>query len=389
MAVLARVVRTRRVRAGLAQLVFVFVGLGAGFAVTRIAWGPRVASAQVIDTLLAIGLGVLGAVAVIFSLLFLVVQWVTTAFTPRLMLFRDDPIVWRTFGFALGLAVFCVTAALAIGKQPEVSAGVPLLAMVLVLVQIALLRTLQLRAFSAIQLAPALGAIAARGRKVLGAAYPEHGEVSPARSPLLPPHMSVVWQHPPMVLQRVEVDRLIDVATAANAVIVVWQSPGATLHRGSRVADVYGGKLSEASVLQGLIVGNERTFDQDPLLAFRLLADIALRAVSSAVNDPATAVQAFDELGDLLGSVAATRLDPLRRTDHNGVERLVIDLPGWEEFLRTGVDDIMYAANAPMVVTALRDMLRRVRDRADPDRTELIDQRLTWLDDRVTERNLT
>ncbi|MFC9660036.1 DUF2254 family protein [Nocardia sp. NPDC127606] len=376
----------RRVRAGLAQLVFVAVGLGAGLVVPRIAWGPRVSSAQVIDTLLAIGLGLLGAVAVIFSLLFLVVQWVATTFTPRLMLFRDDPIIWRAFGFALGIAVFCVTSALAIGKQPEVSAAVPLLAMLLVLVQIALLRTLQLRAFTAIQLAPALGAIAARGRKAFDAMY--SGRSSPARSPLPPPHMSVGWQHPPMVLQQVEVDRLIDAATAANVVIVVRHSPGATLHHSSRVADIYGGTLPEARVLQGLIVGKERTFDQDPLLAVRLLADIALRALSPAVNDPATAVQALDELGDLLASAAATRLDPLRLTDHNGVERLIVVLPEWEEFIRTGVDDIACAVNSPMVVTGLQDMLRRVRDRADPDRTELIDRRLTWLDDRVAQRNL-
>ncbi|MFE6922163.1 DUF2254 family protein [Nocardia sp. NPDC057663] len=382
-------VRTRRrVRAGLAQLVFVLVGLGTGLVVPRIARGPRLSSAQVIDTLLAIGLGLLGAVAVIFSLLFLVVQWVTTTFTPRLMLFRDDPIVWRTFGFALGLAVFCVTAALAIGKQPEVSAVVPLLAMLLLLVQVALLQTLLLRAFAAIQLAPALSSIAARGRAVLDAVYPVRSAVSPARSPLPPPHMSVGWRHPPMVLQRIEVDRLIDAATAADVVIVVRQSPGATLHRNSRVAEIYGGKLAEASVLRGLIVGNERTFEQDPLLAFRLLADIALRALSSAVNDPATAVQACDQLGDLLASTAARRLDPLRLTDHDGVERLVVDLPGWEAFIRTGVDDIANAANSPMVVTGLRDMLRRVRDRADPGRTELIDRRLTWLDARVAERNL-
>ncbi|MFD4356191.1 DUF2254 family protein [Nocardia sp. NPDC058518] len=383
------VARTRRrVRAGLAQLVFVVVGLGAGLAVPLIARGPRVSSAHVIDTLLAIGLGLLGAVAVIFSLLFLVVQWVSTTFTPRLMLFRDDPIVWRTFGFALGVAVFCVTAALAIGKRLEVSAAVPVLAMLLVLVQVALLRTLQLRAFAAIQLAPALSAIAARGRKALDAVYPARGAVSPARSPLPSPRMSVGWQHPPMVLQRVEVDRLIETAAAADVVIVVRQSPGATLHRGSRVADIYGGTLPETRVLQGLIVGNERTFDQDPMLALRLLADIALRALSSAVNDPATAVQALDELEDLLASAAATRLDPLRLTDHNGVERLVVHLPGWEEFIRTGVDDIACAVNSPMVVTGLRDMLRRVRDRADPERTELIDRRLAWLDDRVAERNL-
>jgi formate hydrogenlyase subunit 4 len=41
-----------------------------------------------------------------FSLLFLVVQWAFSSLSPRLNLFRDDPIVWRTFAFAIGVFVF-------------------------------------------------------------------------------------------------------------------------------------------------------------------------------------------------------------------------------------------------------------------------------------------
>lgn len=376
----ARVVRTRRLRAGLSQLAFMFVGLGMGLVVPRIDSGPRAPSAQVAGALLSIGIGLLGAVALIFSMLFLVVQWVATTFTPRLMMFRDDPIVWRTFGFALGLVAFCVTAAIAIGRNPEVSVFVPILAMLLLLLLIEQLRTLQLRAFSAIQLAPALGTIADRGRIVLDAVYTGHD----LESQSLPPSpTTIVWQRPPVVLQRVDVTRLIDAATAANAVIVLRATPGATLHHGSPVADVHGGELSAAPVLRGLVVGDERIFDQDPLLAFRLLSDIALRALSPAVNDPATAVQAFDELEDLLGWVAARRLEPTRHTDHDGVERLVVQRPRWEEFLRTSVDDIAFVVGSPMVVTGLRDALRRVRERALPEHTAQLDRRLALLDDKV------
>ncbi|MEU4649226.1 DUF2254 family protein [Nocardia fluminea] len=378
----ARTARPRRLRAGLAQLAFMLAGSCAGLAAPRISWGPRAPSAQVTDTLLSIGIGLLGAVALIFSLLFLVVQWVMTTFTPRLMLFRDDPLVWRTFGFALGLVMFCVTAALAIGNSPDVSAVVPLLAMLALLVLIALLRALQLKAFAAIQLAPALGTIADRGRKVLTELYPGHRSDPPQLPPV---RTRVVWKQPPAVLQRVETAELIDAAKAANVTIVLRESPGATLHQGSHVADVHGGELSEETMLGGLVVGAERTLDQDPLLAFRLLADIALRALSTAVNDPATAVQAIDELEDLLGWVAAAHLEPLRHTDNSGVDRLVVHLPGWEEFLRTAVDDIAFVARSPMVVAGLRDALRRVRERARPEHIELLDRRLARLGDQMTE----
>jgi hypothetical protein len=56
----------------------------------------------VAEALVAVGFGVLGLVTVIFSLLFLVVQWAFGSLSPRLNLFRDDPIVWRTFAFAIG-----------------------------------------------------------------------------------------------------------------------------------------------------------------------------------------------------------------------------------------------------------------------------------------------
>ena len=75
---------------------------------------------------------------------------------------------------------------------------------------------------------------------------------------------------------------------------------GDTLQPGAPVADLHGGEVTDAAVLNGLVTGQERTFRQDPLFAFRLLADIGLRALSPAVNDPATAVQVLDTIQSIL-----------------------------------------------------------------------------------------
>jgi len=75
---------------------------GLGLLLPRITLDTTVASARVTETLVAVGFGVLGLVTIIFSLLFLVVQWAFTSLSPRLTLFRDDPIVWRTFALAVG-----------------------------------------------------------------------------------------------------------------------------------------------------------------------------------------------------------------------------------------------------------------------------------------------
>src|SRR5579871_2179790 len=57
--------------------------------------------------------------------------------------------------------------------------------------------------------------------------------------------------------------------------------------------------------------GSERTIDQDPTFAFRIVVDIAIRALSPAINDPTTAVLSIDQLHRMLRSVGKRNL----RTD--------------------------------------------------------------------------
>ena len=114
-------------------------------------------------------------------MLFLVVQWVATTFTPRLTLFRDAPIVWRTAGLAIGVILYCITAALAAGGEPEVSVVVPAVATVLILVLLAMLRSMHSQAFVAIQLSPVLVSIAAHGRATMTATYDTDGAPAPRR----------------------------------------------------------------------------------------------------------------------------------------------------------------------------------------------------------------
>jgi uncharacterized membrane protein len=119
-----------------------------------------------------LGIGVLGVVSIVYSLLFGVVPWSASSFTPRLSLFRGDPLVWRTFAFAVGLFVYCVTAALTRDSSDRVSVLVPGTAILGVLTAMALMRRLQTRAYLSLQLAYVLGAVAGRGRAVIDNAYP-------------------------------------------------------------------------------------------------------------------------------------------------------------------------------------------------------------------------
>jgi uncharacterized membrane protein len=366
----------RRLRAGLVQLLCALAGLVLGLLLPRITTGATVASTRVADALVAVGFGVLGLVTIIFSLLFLVVQWAFSSLSPRLNLFRDDPIVWRTFGFAVGVFVFSVTTALVIGDQQKVSVIVPAAEVVAVLAALALIRSLQTKAFVSIQLAPTLAAIAGQGSGIIDDLYRRPCTAGRPPAAALPPRRrAVLWPNRQAILQQLDLGQLL--RAAGGAVIVLRAGVGDTLQQGAPVADLHGGEVADTAVLGGLVTGQERTLNQDPLFAFRLLADIGMRALSPAVNDPATAVQVLDTTESLLQALVSRDLDVADVADSAGTVRVVLALPSWDDYLRTALDDLLESASrSPMVLLRARVLLTTLLTAAPPARQPSIARRL-------------
>ena len=355
---------TRRRRpTGLSQLLAVVAGAALGVVMPRLPVGPLVDSARVFDLLFTVGFGVLGLVSVLFSLLFLVVQWGASTFTPRLRLFRNDPLIWWVFAVAVGLFVYSLTAALSLDPAAPARASVPAVAVIVVVVTLALMRSLQFRAFRSIQLAPTLAAVAVAGNEVIARAYPEPYSARVSGGPALTTGRTVVWTGSPGVLQRLDLPDLVAAATRAGAEVEFSASVGDALWRGRAVAVVLGEGLPDAAVTSAVVLGVERSFDQDPSLAFRLLADIGLRALSSSVNDPATAVQVLDALEPMVGEVSARGLCPSELRDTTGRLRVTVPQPTWDDLIGLSLDDVaVAAAGSPLVLTRLIALLDRLRD---------------------------
>jgi len=177
-------------------------------------------------------------------------------------------------------------------------------------------------------------------------------------------------------LQQLDLPRLAG-AAAGGAVIVLRARIGDTLQEGAVVAGLHGGDASDAAVLAALVTGPERTFGQDPLFAFRLLADIGLRALSPAVNDPATAVQVLDTIESLLAPLASRDLDVAEIADDAGAVTVVLALPSWDDYLRIALDDLIEAASrSPMVLLRARALLADLLDAAPPQRRSPVTWRL-------------
>lgn len=140
---LARVLRRqRRLRAGVVQLLGAVVALGLAFLVPQIPIGFEISTSRAIEMLISVAAATVTFIGIVYSLLFLVVQFGSTTFTPRLNLFRDDPVLWRTFAFYTAVVVYSLTASLVIGQDEKTSGAVPIVAFVSVLTSIVLYRRL-------------------------------------------------------------------------------------------------------------------------------------------------------------------------------------------------------------------------------------------------------
>ncbi len=243
-------------------------------------------------------------------------------------LFRDDPLVWRSFGFAVGVIVFGVTSGLATGAKGHVTIVLPLTASRSLRPHIwsAHCRRARSTPWSWPRPPRPDDARAGGHRRLLSARRTarDQSDSSPAATDR---RRTVLWPGTFVVIQQFDAHHLIEAASAADSQVVFRVRVGEALHQGSALADLHGGDLSDRVVQRAVVPGIDRSFAQDPLFALRLLADIALRALSPAVNDPATAVDVLDAVENLLRTLGNRALRTTPFTDQHGIPRVRLSLP--------------------------------------------------------------
>jgi uncharacterized membrane protein len=339
--------RRRRLRVGLTQLFYIIVGLVLGLLLPRVQIGFTVPRAEATQMLFAVGAGLLTFIGVVFSLLFLVVQFGTTTFTPRLNLFYTAPIVWHAFSFYTGVVVFAFVAAFSTTGVDRMTGLIPIVTIGLLLVSIGLFRSLQMRAFSSIQLASALAQVTLRGREILDGVYPDRpldeAREAEAERPLPNGRREVIWSGQPGILQAIDVPRILGAARDVDAAVEIVVPIGEMVQLGLPVAVVHGSAdpTLDGEVVKAIRTGIERTFEQDPTLALRVLVDIALRALSPAINDPTTATQVLDSEESLLRMLVGRDLDVGEVTGPQGNARVLLPLPAWEDYVALSFDELI------------------------------------------------
>jgi uncharacterized membrane protein len=160
-------------------------------------------------------------------------------------------------------------------------------------------------------------------------------------------------------LLAVDRDYLVAEAARANGVIELVPHVGDFLAVGESVFRLYGGAavIEDRSLRAAIALGTERTLEQDPMFAFRILVDIAVKALSKAINDPTTAVLAIDQISRLLRLVGECQLRDEQMRDGAGSVRLIFPTPNWEDYVHVAFREIRhYGVESLQIARRLRAM---------------------------------
>lgn len=170
-------------------------------------------------------------------------------------------------------------------------------------------------------------------------------------------------------VQAVFPDAVRDLATDRGATVRYCQRVGDHVVAGSPIALVWAERSIDAETAAtiadaGLRIGFERTFEQDAAFGIRQLVDIALRAMSPAVNDPYTAEQSVYHMTVVLCASLGGDLGPQLWRDASGTPRVLVPKHGLAEHLDLACGQLRRgAAHETRVIVALLELLAEVANR--------------------------
>jgi len=233
----------------------------------------------------------------------------------------------------------------------------------------------------------ALWTVARLGRKVIEHVYPRRitdiskSSVQVAEILDGQPTRTVTSSKDGVIL-AFDIRGLVSLAQQGDCVLEMIPQVGDFIASGDPLFQIFqGGENLSADQLQETVaVGQERTLEQDPAFAFRIIVDIASKGLSPAINDPTTAVLAIDQIHHLLRNVGSRRLDDERVRDASGRLRLAYRTPDWEDFVRLAVTEIrQFGGTSIQVARRLRAMLENLTQTLPEERCPRLRQELSLL----------
>ncbi len=322
-----------------------------------------------------------------FGSLLVAIQIASGQYTPRIIattLLRDN-VIRYTAGIFIFTFIFAVKAAGRMGTSVHqlVAFITALLGLICIVGFLYLIdhAAKMLRPVSLVQ------RVGEHGLAVIESVYPEQfaeeqSITSPQQS-LGATERTILHRGKSAIIVAVNVKKLVAEAEKANGVIEFASQVGDFVGSGEPLFRLHGGAgaFDEHKLRASVVCGGERTIEQDPLFAFRILVDIAIKALSKAINDPTTAVLAIDQLHQLLRSVGTRNLRPDQILDRSGEVRVIFQTPNWEDFVNLAFREIrFYGAEHIQIARRLRAMIVNLKDTLPAQRHPALGEELDLLD---------
>jgi uncharacterized membrane protein len=185
-------------------------------------------------------------------------------------------------------------------------------------------------------------------------------------------------------IQAVDTVGLTGFARRYSCLIVFRHTVGDFVPVGAAILEVHGTTppIAASRRLSSMVaLGVERTIEQDPAFAIRVMVDIAIRALSPAVNDPTTAVQVLDYLEDSLRIVGSAVPPGGGASSEALTTGVVMPVRTWPDFLSLGITEIReYGATSIQVTRRLRALLEELGDLVLPENRAAVDEEMRRLD---------
>jgi uncharacterized membrane protein len=341
---------------------------------------------QLIAFLSSVATGMMAFTGFVFSVLIVLPQLGSSAYTPRIV---SRWLKNRTLATAIGVFTGTFLYSLMALRAVGIIQGTRSCALTLYLAFVWLLASLWMLArlaalFATLTQANVLGMLGEEGRAAIARMYgrlprsvaSDGASRASHPAPSEQPAQVLLHEGPPLYVVKIDVDRLVRTAREARVFIRLPFAPGDSLTAGTTLALVYGAgrAVPRRLLLASLVLERERALSEDPKYALRLLVDVAIRALSPAINDPTTAVQALDQIEALLCALAGKDLEVGQVRDDGGELRLVYDATTWEEYLELALAEIqLYGASSLQVRRRLTALLAFLRQRVPAPRREAVD----------------
>jgi uncharacterized membrane protein len=324
-----------------------------------------------------------------FGFLLVAIQIAGGQLTPRIIattLLRDSVIKY-TAGLNVFTLLFAISALNRMAGQ--VNQLVTLVAIMLGLASLAAFLFLVDYAARLLRPVRIVALVSDDGMEAIREVYPEQGVDSvtdmPARSRegLGAPVRVVTHTGTSQIVLAVDAPTLVAQARRLDGVIEFVPQVGDFVASDEPLFRLYGGAagIDDSVLREAAAFGPERTMEQDPMFAFRILVDIALKALSPAINDPTTAVLSIDQIHRLLRYVGLRQLHGNSVRDADGQVRLLLRTPNWQDYVQISCNEIRACGiTSVQIVRRQRAMLENLMATLPPERHPALQQELDTLD---------